>query len=182
MRVISGTAKGKPLKSLPGKNTRTILDRVKAALFDTLRPDLEERHFLDLFAGTGSVGIEALSQGAGKATFVDVSKEAIEIIKENLHATGLREKAQVRHQDAFTYLRNTKNTFDIIYIAPPQYKAIWVKALHQISERPELVNNKGLLIAQIDPKEYEEVLMEDFKEFRQKRYGNTLIVFYCKVA
>ena len=156
MRVVGGNAKGRSLKSVPGQTTRPILDRVKTALFDTLRPEIAGVRMLDLFAGTGAVGIEALSQGADQVVFVDLEKKAIETIKENLQVTNLRTKAQIRHQDAFTYLRNTDYTFDIVYIAPPQYKALWVKALHQIAERPEIVNEGGLLIVQIDPKEYED--------------------------
>ena len=182
MKVVAGSAKGKSLKSVPGDTTRPILDRVKTALFDTLRPRIEGVKILDLFAGTGAVGIEALSQGASEVVFVDLGKKAIDTIKENLETTGLKSKAAVRHQDAFTYLRNTQQIFDLVYIAPPQYKAIWVKALHTIAERPELVSEGGQLIVQIDPREYEEVQMSDFAEVRQKKYGNTLIVFFEKVG
>ncbi len=180
MRVIAGSAKGIALKSVPGQTTRPVLDRVKTALFDTLRPGLEGMVMLDLFAGTGAVGIEALSQGAEHAVFLDVSRKAAEVQKDNLARTGLRAKATVHQQDAFLYLKNSDRVFDVIYIAPPQYKAMWVKALHCIAERPELVKEGGLLIAQIDPKEYEEVVMSSFRETRQKRYGNTLLVFYEK--
>lgn len=180
MRVIAGTAKGILLKSVPGDSTRPITDRVKTALFDTLRPELPGTGVLDLFAGTGAVGIEALSQGAEHAVFLDLSRRAVETIRDNLRAARLREKATVYHQDAFLYLRNTDRVFDIIYIAPPQYKALWVKALHQIAERPEVVAAGGMLIAQIDPKEYEEVSLSDFEEVRQRRYGSTLLVFYEK--
>ena len=182
MHVIAGSAKGIPLKSVPGDTTRPILDRVKTALFDTLRPRLEGMILLDLFAGTGAVGIEALSQGADHAVFIDLSRKAADTVKENLKKTGLREKATVHQQDAFLYLKNTDRVFNLIYVAPPQYKALWVKALHSIAERPEMVSPKGMLIAQIDPKEYEEVLMSDFKETRQKRYGSTLLVFYEKTT
>ena len=182
MKVIAGIAKGKPLKPVPGDTTRPILDRVKTALFDTIRPHVDGSKWLDLFGGTGAVGIEALSQGASDVVFVDVTKKAIDVIRDNLQSTGLRDKATIRHQDAFTYLKNTDKSFDIIFVAPPQYKAMWLKALHAIAERPELVADNGMILAQIDPKEYEEVFLNDFEEIKQKKYGNTIIVFYRKKA
>ena len=122
MRVIGGTARGRKLLSVPGDSTRPILDRVKQTLFDILRPTIRDIDMLDLFGGTGAVGIEALSQGARSCIFVDVDKKAVEIIKKNIAHTGFTEQSSVRHQDAFTYLRNTKKSFDLIYIAPPSTK------------------------------------------------------------
>lgn len=106
MRVVSGKAKGRKLKGLPGTKTRPILDRVKTALFDLLRPTLEQTFFLDLFAGSGSVGIEALSQGAAKGVFIEHSRQACEVIKANLEHTGLSDQALVKQSDSFRYLRN----------------------------------------------------------------------------
>lgn len=180
MRVIAGIAKGRQLKTVPGDSTRPIMDRARTALFDTLRPELSGTRFLDLFAGTGSVGIEALSQGAEHCTFTDIEARAIAVIKENLEITGLAEKARVKHLDAFRFLKACKESFDIIYIAPPQYKNFWEQALLMIVERPDLVSQGGLIIVQIDPKEYEELQLSNFSEERQKRYGNTLIIFYRK--
>ncbi|NMC63284.1 MAG: 16S rRNA (guanine(966)-N(2))-methyltransferase RsmD [SAR324 cluster bacterium] len=182
MRVIAGSAKGKVLKSVPGDSTRPISDRVKTAFFDTIRPELSNMKVLDLFAGTGSVGIEALSQGAEHAVFVELNKKAIRIIEDNLSSTGLKCKALVLNQDAFLFLKNNKRVFDLIYVAPPQYQALWQMALHHIAERPNLVSEGGLVVAQIDPKEYEELFLEDFREERQKKYGNTLLVFYRKCS
>ncbi len=181
MKVIAGSAKGKTLISLPGNDTRPILDRIKTSLFDILRPNLQDTSWLDLFAGTGSVGIEALSQGASSCVFVDVNPGAIDVIRKNLSLTELRDKASVRNTDAFLYLRNTKNVFDVIYIAPPQYKALWEKAVYTIGEFPHLVRDNGILISQIDPKEYDLLELSEFKEFDQRRYGNTLLVFYRKI-
>lgn len=179
MRVIGGKAKGRTLLSVPGDTTRPILDRVKQTLFDILRSTLEGSDWLDLFAGTGSVGIEALSQGAESCTFVDVDKKAVEVIKENLRRCGFQDP--VRHQDAFTYLRNTKKTFDIIYVAPPQYKSLWVRALQDISERPKILNSGGLVIVQIDPKEDDDIEFKSIKRVREKRIGNTLLVFFSEI-
>lgn len=178
MRVIGGTAKGRSLKAVPGDSTRPILDRVKVPLFDILRPTLSGISVLDMFGGTGSVGIEALSQGAGHCVFLDTSAKAVAIIKENLETTGLSEKAEVRHTDAFLYLKNTNRSFDLIYVAPPQYKGIWVEAMRLIGERPHLLSSGGQIIVQIDPKEYEQIELSAFKETQQRKYGSTVLVFF----
>lgn len=181
MRVVSGSAKGIKLKAVPGDKTRPILDRVKTALFDIVRPDLEGALFLDCFSGTGQVAIEALSQGASKAIMIDLQKLAINTIKENLETCKLADKAEVRNTDIFLYLKNTSKIFDIIFIAPPQYQGLWEDTLRFIAERPTLLSDDGQIIVQIDPKEYEEVTLETLAEVRQKKYGNTLLVFYKKL-
>lgn len=181
MRVIGGIAKGRNLAAVPGDSTRPILDRVKTSLFDILRPELQGAAVLDLFGGSGAVGIEALSQGAGSCVFVDVHPPAAQTIRSNLEATGLLDKAQVRQTDAFLYLLKTDQQFDLIYVAPPQYQGIWIQSLQALGERPDVVKPEGQIVVQIDPKEYEQVPLRDFNEVDQRRYGNTLIVFYRKL-
>jgi 16S rRNA (guanine966-N2)-methyltransferase len=178
MRVIGGSAKGRPLKSVPGDSTRPILDRVKTPLFDILRPSLPGISVLDLFGGTGAVGIEALSQGADHCVFLDVNARAVATIRDNLTTCDLADRAEVRHTDAFIYLRNTQKSFDLIYVAPPQYKGIWVEALRTIAERPHLLAHAGKIIVQIDPKEYEQLQLESLQELSQRSYGNTILVFF----
>jgi 16S rRNA (guanine966-N2)-methyltransferase len=188
MRVVGGSARGMTLQVVPGRGTRPILDRVKTTLFDILRPRLEGRHVLDLFAGSGSVGIEALSQGAGRCTFLDMSDRAIATIKKNLATTGLSGRATVRLADALRYLRETPESFDLAYVAPPQYRGLWVEAMRRLDERPELLRGPAgtsaeepadpLVIVQIDPREYQALDLGAFRETRQKRIGNTLLVFY----
>jgi len=178
MRVTAGSAKGVRLSSVPGDTTRPILDRVRTALFDILRPQLPGMKLLDAFAGSGSVGIEALSQGAEHCIFLDLSKNAVHTINENLLKTKLQSSAEVRHADAFGYLKRTVKSFDLIYIAPPQYQSMWIEALRTVAERPELLREDGQVIVQIDPKEYEKLELSRLEERRQKRYGNTLLVFY----
>ena len=180
MRVISGVAKGIKLKSVPGSGTRPILDRVKTALFDILRPEICEKKVLDLFAGSGSVGIEALSQGAASCIFLDLSRQAIETIRSNLEATHLVGQAEVRQADAFSFLRNSKKSFDLIYIAPPQYKGIWLEALKEISSRPDLLNDNGLAVVQIDPTENDDFACSDLALESERKYGNSLLLFYRK--
>jgi 16S rRNA (guanine966-N2)-methyltransferase len=189
LRVVGGSARGKPLLVVPGKGTRPILDRVKTALFDILRPRLAGMRVLDLFAGSGSVGIEALSQGATHCTFIDLGRDAIATIKKNLDSTGFASSATVRQTSALDFLKTTPGPFDLIYIAPPQYKNLWVEAMRVLAARPELLTRltandeddetAGLAIVQIDPREYQPLDdLGDLREVRQKRYGNTLLVFY----
>ena len=170
---------------VPGTGTRPILDRVKTALFDILRPRIDGMRVLDLFAGSGSVGIEALSQGAAHCTFIDLGNQAIATIKQNLLSTGFSESCTVHQTNALDFLRSTPRSFDLIYVAPPQYKNLWVDALKVLAARPDLLaaasednSGPGLVIVQIDPKEYETLDLGELCEIRQKRYGNTLLVFF----
>jgi 16S rRNA (guanine(966)-N(2))-methyltransferase RsmD len=164
------------------------MDRVKESLFDILRPRISEMIVLDLFAGSGSVGIEALSQGAAHCTFIDRQRSAVATIKKNLANTGLSDRALVLHTDALGFLVGLQATFDLIYVAPPQYKRLWIEALRRIAANAPLLRESSaddaddrppaLVIAQIDPKEYENLELGALSEVRQKRYGNTLLVFY----
>ncbi|HPL82487.1 MAG TPA: 16S rRNA (guanine(966)-N(2))-methyltransferase RsmD, partial [Anaerolineaceae bacterium] len=123
LRVISGSAKGKRLKTVPGDSTRPITDQVKEALFNILADEVRDIDILDLFGGTGAVGIEALSRGAKSVLFLDTSHQAIKVIKENLEITRFSSMATVLRGDAFGYLQNPSRLgYDLIYVAPPQYK------------------------------------------------------------
>jgi 16S rRNA (guanine(966)-N(2))-methyltransferase RsmD len=178
MRIIGGTAKGRKLKAVPGSTTRPILDRVRTSLFDILRPNLTDTIWLDLFAGTGSVGIEALSQGAKHCTFTDLADLAVQTINENLENTELKSKATVKKMDAFRFIKHCNESYDYIYIAPPQYQNIWEQAIYAVAERPEMLKSNGSIIIQIDPKEYSPLALTNFQETEQRKYGNTLLVFY----
>ncbi len=181
IRVIAGKAKGRRLKPVPGETTRPIMDRVKENLFNILGSLVQDTRWLDLFAGTGSVGIEALSRGAEWCLFLDTSRAAIQTIHENLRLTGLEESAEVRREDAFTFLSNDpteEDGFEVIYIAPPQYKGLWRKALEAIDKRPDWLLPDGIAIVQIDPKEMEEVPLKHLRLYDQRRYGNTMLCFY----
>ncbi len=181
MRVIGGTARGRTLKSIPGKQTRPITDRVKEALFNILAGEVEGARVLDLFGGTGAVGIEALSRGAAHATFVEISAKAYRVLRENLRLTGFEDRATTVKGDAFVFLKGTpEEPFDMVYIAPPQYKGMWRKALEMLDARPEWVADDGLVIVQIDPREWEEIELRHFQVEQQRRYGDTLLVFFRK--
>jgi 16S rRNA (guanine966-N2)-methyltransferase len=178
MRVIGGSAKGRRLQPVPGDSTRPITDRVKTALFDTLGADIVGCRFLDLFGGTGSVGIEALSRGAGEAVFVEISRQALRTTSENLSRTGLSERASVVRSDAFAFLeRPNLEPFDIIYVAPPQYERLWIKAVLAVDAHPSLLNADGQLIVQIHPKEQEDLDLKHLRVEDQRRYGSTVLLF-----
>lgn len=179
IRVIGGTARGRRLEQVPGDSTRPITDRVKESLFNILGTDVRGGTFLDLFAGTGSVGIEALSRGAVFARFIDLEPRAIQTIQANLKATHFEAKADVLRVDAFKLLERTPDrVFDYLYIAPPQYKDMWVQALRAIAANPAWLAEDGWVIVQIDPREYQSQTLQNLNEFDQRRYGNTLLVFY----
>jgi 16S rRNA (guanine(966)-N(2))-methyltransferase RsmD len=153
---------------------------VKESLFNIIGPDIQDSRFLDLFAGTGSVGIEALSRGAARVYFIDEKNRAIVTIRANLEHTKLQGDATVEQRDAFQLLRHkpTSEPYDYIFIAPPQYRGMWSQAVGVVDEYPGWLNPDAWVVAQIDPSEYEEMKLENLVEFDQRRYGNTLLVFY----
>ncbi len=179
LRVISGSARGRRLKSVPGETTRPITDRVKEALFNILGADVPDSVWLDLFAGTGAVGIEAISRGARFVRFIDRNRQPVRTVRENLKITGFADRAEILQTDAFAHLENEPDRrFDYIYIAPPQYKGMWQRALLALDARPDWLVDDGWAIVQIHPVEFEPVSLKNLIEFDQRRYGSTLLVFY----
>jgi 16S rRNA (guanine(966)-N(2))-methyltransferase RsmD len=179
LRVIAGKAKGRKLKSVPGDTTRPITDRVKEALFNITSGDVVDSNWWDLFAGTGAVGIEALSRGAAFVRFSDANRVPIETIKSNVEHCGFKSQAEIRRADAFAYLASPPDrTFEYIYIAPPQYQEMWAKALELLDEHMAWLAQDSWVIAQIAPKEYKSLTLENLQEFEQRKYGSTLLVFY----
>ena len=179
LRVIAGEAKGRHLKLVPGDSTRPVTDRVKEALFNILGGLVLDSQVLDLFAGTGSVGIEALSRGASRAVFVDNNGVAVKTINENLKLTGLSPRAKVIKGDAFDFIkRSTEAGFDLVYVAPPQYKGVWLRALQTLDRSPACLNLDAWVIAQIDPVEWEEVELENLQPFDRRTYGSTELIFF----
>jgi 16S rRNA (guanine966-N2)-methyltransferase len=183
MKVTSGIAKGRPLKSVPGESTRPIMDKVKQAIFNILMDDVQETRWLDLFGGTGAVGIEALSRGAASCVFLDVEQKAVRVIDENLQTTKLADKGKVVRQDAFRYLGGRPNMqFDFVYIAPPQYKGLWSRALTALDQKPDWLAETGTVIVQIDPSEYNELQLTHLTLGDERRYGRTMLCFYDRRA
>jgi 16S rRNA (guanine966-N2)-methyltransferase len=178
-RIIAGKARGLRLQPVPGTITRPITDRVKEALFNILSTDVVECSFLDLFGGTGSVGIEALSRGASFVRFVEVNQAAVKTLTANLERSKMQSLAEIMHRDAFALLSHAPDrTFDYIFIAPPQYKDLWKKAMLALDANPGWLAANGWIIVQIDPVEYEEFQLVKFKEIDKRKYGSTLLLFY----
>jgi 16S rRNA (guanine(966)-N(2))-methyltransferase RsmD len=178
MRVIAGQAKGIQLKAVPGSGTRPITDRVKEALFNILGADTEGAQVLDLFAGTGGVGIEALSRGAEQVVFVEKHPKAISTIRDNLRQTRLQAGARVVKADVFKFLQGEPEPFDIVYVAPPQYEGLWSQTLLALEANPGWLYEHALVVVQIFPKELEPLPLESLQLFDERKYGSTLLCFY----
>jgi 16S rRNA (guanine966-N2)-methyltransferase len=179
LRVISGTARGRKLKSVPGDTTRPVMDRVKEALFNILAGDVLDSNWWDLFGGTGAIGIEALSRGANFVRFTDLNRAPVETIKENIEHCGFNNQAEIRRGDALAMLgAKADRRFEYFYIAPPQYLEMWSKALSLLDKNPEWLSDDGWVIVQIDPMEYKNMELQNLVEFEQRKYGRTLLVFY----
>jgi 16S rRNA (guanine(966)-N(2))-methyltransferase RsmD len=180
MRVIAGTARGRALKS-PPESTRPITDRVKENLFNILGTDVIDASVLDLYAGAGSVGIEALSRGAKHATFIEFNAEALKTIRANLTLTKLAGKATVTEANVYRYLKKPPAVpFDLIYVAPPQYKGMWKETMKLLDARPQWLSDGGILIVQIHPVEFEEMQWQSFMLDDERKYGSTLLCFFLK--
>jgi 16S rRNA (guanine(966)-N(2))-methyltransferase RsmD len=155
------------------------MDRVKEALFNIVGTGIQGASFLDLFAGTGSIGIEALSRGAERVLFIDRDRLAVRTIHENLTITQLAERAEVLRADAFVYLqRPNPEAFEYIYVAPPQYKGMWKEVLLALDANPAHIVPDGSVILQIDPSEREEVTLQTLQVYDERIYGNTLLWFF----
>ncbi|MCQ2485719.1 MAG: 16S rRNA (guanine(966)-N(2))-methyltransferase RsmD [Clostridia bacterium] len=175
MRVITGTARGRVLKTLEGDDVRPTTDRVKEAIFSIIQFEIEGRQVLDMFAGSGQLGIEALSRGAAYATFTDMSKDSVAIVKQNLLSTGLHRNSAVLQTDAVTFLKNYKKKFDIIFMDPPYSKGILQAALPYAVDS---VNDGGVIVCEHP---YGEEMPKDvgrFSIYREYKYGKLAITVY----
>lgn len=179
LRVISGTAKGRRLKSVPGDTTRPITDRVKESLFDIIAGDVVDSTWWDVFAGTGAVGIEALSRGASFVRFTDLNREPIETIKFNLEHCRFTERAEVRRADALAMIGNAADRqFQNVYVAPPQFKGIWETAILALDKNPAWLTEDAWVMVQIAPREYKDLELQNLIKIDERKYGSTLLVFY----
>lgn len=179
MRVITGKARGVQLKTPEGMLTRPTADRVKEALFSIINFDLPGSVVLDLFAGTGQLGIEALSRGAKSAVFVDAREDACKIIRENLRRTKLDNQAKVVRSDYLDFLRRSKEKFDIILLDPPYAEVFLETALKTIAEI-DILQSGGIIITE---RPLGKELLLDFDGFARSKdykYGNTLLTLYRK--
>ena len=179
MRIISGKAKGTKLYTLEGTNTRPTLDRVKESIFNIIQNDIEDAEILDLFAGSGAIGLEFLSRGARNAVLCDKSKDAIEIIKRNVQKTHMEEKTQILNLDFETCLDKVKNRlFDIIYIDPPYVTKYILKSIEKIIAQENL-KKEGIMILETDDEQriLREIESEEVRIVDKRKYGRATIIF-----
>lgn len=149
MRVIAGTAKRMPLKTVPGMNTRPTTDRIKETLFNMIQDELYGIRFLDLFSGSGGIGIEALSRGAHEAVFVENNRKAVQCIQENLNFTRLKDKARIVPGDVLSVLARLEGEkpFQIIFMDPP-YDQLWEKKVLEALKNSSIVDGETLIIVE----------------------------------
>jgi 16S rRNA (guanine(966)-N(2))-methyltransferase RsmD len=159
------------------------MDRVKEALFNILGSSVVDADFLDLFAGTGSVGIEALSRGAARVVFVENSRAAWHTIESNLEMTKLGQNAEIVRADVIEFVSGTpKKAFDVAYVAPPQYRGLWKETLTRLDANPGLLNPDAVVVVQIDPQEKVPVSLNSLVAYDERRYGNTLLWFFERIG
>ena len=180
MRVISGKARGINLKTPEGLRTRPTADRVKEAMFSILQFDLPGRSVLDLFGGTGQLGIEALSRGAEKAVFVDAGEDACKLIRENLKRTKLENQAKVVRADYLQYLSGCKETFSLVLLDPPYAEVFLENALNKISEI-DILQSDGIIVCERPLEKELSVELPGFSRSKDYKYGKTVISIFRKL-
>ena len=181
MRVITGIARGRKLKELPGLETRPTTDKVKESVFNIVQFDIEGRQVLDLFGGTGQMGIEALSRGAAHCTFVDLRKEAAAVIRENLAHTGLAEQAKVIQGDYLAFLTGCRDRFDLVFLDPPYNTGMLEKALETITKIDNVTEN-GIIVCESAAEAALPELPAPYRKGRDYRYGKIKITLYHRDA
>ncbi|MBU0686358.1 MAG: 16S rRNA (guanine(966)-N(2))-methyltransferase RsmD [Candidatus Margulisbacteria bacterium] len=179
MRVIAGEAKGRKLKA-PAHGVRPLTDRAKETLFNILNPNIEDANFLDLFAGSGSVGIEALSRGAKLSFFVEKSRDVVKFIYANLGSTGLRDRAEVFLLDvrrAIKILDSKGAKFDIIYVGAPYGSKDFVPSLELLGNS-SLLHSKAIVVAEHRSRDAIPENINKLSKYREKKLGDTTLSFY----
>ena len=179
MRVITGKARGVQLKTPDGMTTRPTADRVKEALFSIIQFEVPMARVLDLFGGTGQLGIEALSRGAKSAVFVDAGEPACRLIKENLRRTKMESDAKVIRADYLDYLKRCRETFDIIFLDPPYAEVFLENALKCITEI-DILQSGGIIVTERPLEKELPWEFEGFTRSKDYKYGKTVLTIYRK--
>ncbi len=177
LRIITGVAKGKKLESLPGEATRPTSERIKEAVFSSIQFDMENRRVLDLFAGTGQLGLEALSRGAASAFFVDSEREAIEIVKKNAKITGLFDKCKYLVSDWRNYIRKAsgREKFDLVFVDPPYSMECCTDALTRLVDA-ELLAGGAIIVLESGTEEVNANIYQNFELLKSTHYGKKTFV------
>ena len=181
MRVITGTARGRKLKEPLGMETRPTADRVKEGIFSSIQFEIEGRRVLDLFGGTGQLGIEALSRGAAHCTFVDLRREAAGMIRENLEITGLADRATVVQGDFLAFLTRCRETFDLIFLDPPYGSGLLEKAMETIATI-DIVSENGIIVCEIGSDGSWPEVSAPYRLQKEYRYGKIKTALYRREA
>lgn len=179
MRVITGKARGVQLKTPDGMLTRPTADRVKEALFSIINFDIPGARVLDLFGGTGQLGIEALSRGAQSAVFVDAREESCKLIKENLRRTKLEQSGRVTRSDYLAYLERCREQYDIIFLDPPYAEVFLENSLKRITEI-DILQSNGIIVTERPLGKELPWEFDGFTRSRDYKYGKTLLTIYRK--
>ena len=179
MRVITGTARGRRLKELEGMETRPTTDRVKEGLFSAIQFEIEGRKVLDLFAGTGQLGIECLSRGAASAVFVDRRADAVKLIRENLKLTELSDRARVVAGDSMEFLKSLKERFDIVLLDPPYAAGLLEPAIAHLTAF-DILNPHGIIVAEHPAERSLQPPAAPYRVRRAYRYGKIAVTVICR--
>ena len=179
MRVITGTARGRKLGQLQGMDTRPTTDQVKESIFNIIQFDIEGRRVLDLFAGTGQLGIEALSRGAAGCTFVDQRKDAVALVRSNLKLCQLSDKARVVQGEALSFLSTVRERYHLVFLDPPYRTDLLENAIKKIAEIDMLTEN-GIIICESPADKVLPELPQPYRKGREYRYGKIKITVYRK--
>ena len=177
MRVITGSARGRRLGELKGQETRPTTDKVKEGIFNAIQFNVEGARVLDLFAGTGQLGIEALSRGAAHCTFVDRRSDAVKLVRENLELCGLSDRAQVLAGDAMAYLAARSGRFDLIFLDPPYAADLLERAIETIA-RFDILNEHGIIVAESPADKLLPEPEAPYRRGREYRYGQIKVTIY----
>lgn len=175
MRVITGTARGRKLVTLEGDDVRPTTDKVKESLFNIIQFDVEGSAFLDLFAGSGQIGIEALSRGARQVVFVDKSKKSVDVVKQNLKTTGLEKMGVVLNSDSLAFLSRRAEKYDLAFLDPPYSTGLLQKALELV---PNVMNENGIIICEAPVSEELPEEVGSFRIFKKYSYGKMALTSY----
>ncbi len=177
MRVITGTARGRRLNELKGQETRPTTDKVKEAIFSAIQFDVAGSRVLDLFAGTGQLGIEALSRGAESAVFVDRRADAVKLVRDNLTLCGLADRAQVVCADAMAHLAAVRGKYDLVFLDPPYGEDLLERAIAHIA-RFDILAPHGIIVAESPVEKALPALSAPYGVYREYRYGKIKVTIY----
>ena len=181
MRVISGSARGRRLKELPGMDTRPTTDQVKESIFNIIQFDVEGRKVLDLFAGTGQMGIEALSRGAAHATFVDLAPAAAKIVRENVELTRFNDVSRVVQSDWRGFLSSCREKFDLIFLDPP-YRTDMLENAMQTIAAIDILSEHGIMICESPLDKELPDLAAPYEKGKEYRYGKIKVTLYRRTV